>query len=126
MATYEYDSSYFPAAPVFDIRIGPPGGTTTADLRVFLDTGADATIVPLSLLRQLRAPKMDRVVMRSAWGEPKPSDLYAVTVQVEDLVIAAAWVVGDELEAEPVLGRDLLGRLRVLLDGPAGVFEIAK
>lgn len=102
MATYEYDSSYFPAAPLFDIRIGPPGGIATADLRVFLDTGADATIIPISLLRQLRAPKMDRVVMRSAW------------------------VVGDELEAEPVLGRDLLGRLRVLLDGPAGVFEITK
>lgn len=124
MAVYEYDSSYFPAAPLFDIRIGPPGGIAKADLRVFLDTGADATIVPLSLLRQLRAPKMDRVVMRSAWGELIPSDLYAVTVQVADLVIAAAWVVGDEQGAEPVLGRDLLGRLRVLLDGPAGLFEI--
>lgn len=126
MAVYDYDSSYFPAAPVVDIRVGPPGGKAVSDLRVLLDTGADATILPLSLLRRLQAPKMDQVVIRNQWGDPKSAALYAVTLQIVGLTIAAAWVVGDEYETEPVLGRDLLGRLRIVLDGPASMLEISQ
>lgn len=45
-------------------------------------------------------------------------DLYLVDVQIGEITLPGIEVVGDEQTNEVVLGRDVLNRLRVLLDGP--------
>ena len=48
----DYDSSVFPPAPCLEIRlIAPPQGAAYGPISAFVDTGADATIVPLDIVR---------------------------------------------------------------------------
>jgi hypothetical protein len=51
--------------------------------------------------------------------QPDLAEQVAQTVQ-----LSAVWVVGDELGNEVVLGRNVLNRLRLLLDGPAAMTEV--
>jgi hypothetical protein len=43
-----------------------------------------------------------------------------VDLRVGDFTMPGMYVVGDELGNEAVLGRNVLNRLRLLLDGPVG------
>lgn len=52
----DYDFSIFPPAPRLEIRlIALPHNAVYGPISAFVDTGADATIVPLDIVRQLRA-----------------------------------------------------------------------
>ena len=52
----DYDFSTFPPAPRLEIRlIAQPHGAAYGPIPAFVDTGADATIVPIAIVRQLRA-----------------------------------------------------------------------
>jgi predicted aspartyl protease len=125
MSHYAYSSQHFPAAPVVDIGLGAPGTTPTlGPLKAFVDTGADATLIPTEYLRQVGARKVDQAVLRSQWGERHPVSLYAVAMEISQHHFAAAWVVGDEVGSEVVLGRNVLNRLRLLLDGPAAMTKV--
>ena len=125
MSHYPYSSEYFPAAPVLEITLGAPGTPPTlGPLEALVDTGADATLIPMKYLRQIGARKVDQATLRSQWGERRPVSLYAVAVEISQRRLAAMWVVGDEIGNEVVLGRNVLNRLRLLLDGPAGMTEV--
>jgi hypothetical protein len=127
MTSHLYDGDeHFPPAPVLEISIGKPGeqagGSTFLAL---VDTGADATIIPVEHLAQNRAQKVDQsAALRSHWGERRLVALYAVAMGIGPYQFPAIQVVGDEVGNEVVLGRNVLNRLRLLLDGPAGVTEI--
>ena len=62
--------------------------------------------------------------MRSQWGERRAVALYAVALEINQYRFDAIRVVGDEIGDEVILGRNLLNRLRLLLDGPAGMVEV--
>jgi predicted aspartyl protease len=125
MSHYPYSTEYLPAAPVVEIRLGAPGTETDSHfLEALVDTGADATIVPMAHLRQVGARKVDQAALRSQWGERRAVTLYAVALEINQYHFAAIRVVGDEIGDEVILGRNLLNRLRLLLDGPAGMVEL--
>lgn len=106
--------------------MGAPGHTPAGELvQAVVDTGADSTVVPIQLIRRLNAPKVDQAVMRSQWGEQRPVSIYALSVQIGPHSFAAMWVIGDDQGEEIILGRNLLNRLKVILDGPAGMLEVA-
>lgn len=44
--------------------------------------------------------------------------MFAVDMGINDLRLPAIEVVGDELGSEIIVGRNVLNRLRLLLDGP--------
>ncbi len=124
---FRYSHNYYPAAPVVDVtfisaaeqeRVGP--------LLAMIDSGADGTIVPMHYLDEIYAPPTVEMVIRSQWGERRRVLLYLVDVQIGDIVLGGIEVVGDEESDEIVLGRDVLNRLRVLLNGPAETSEIAE
>ncbi|MCZ7672315.1 MAG: hypothetical protein M5U34_36940 [Chloroflexi bacterium] len=52
--------------------------------------------------------------------------LYLIDVQIGEITLPGIEVVGDELSTEIVLGRDVLNRLRVLLDGVDEVTTITE
>ncbi len=125
MNRYPYSTEYVPAAPVVQIHLGAPGESTIlGPLEAFVDTGADATLIPVEYLRQVEARKVDWAVLRSQWGERRPVPLYAVAMQINHHYFAAIWVVGDEYSEEVVLGRNVLNQIRLLLDGPAMTLEL--
>jgi hypothetical protein len=49
-----------------------------------------------------------------------------VDVQIGEITVAGIEVVGDELSEEVILGRDVLNRLRVSLDGPAASVTVSE
>ncbi|MEZ4705623.1 MAG: hypothetical protein R3A44_00370 [Caldilineaceae bacterium] len=60
MHTYDYDSAYSPSAPVVDITITIPTSTATVTVSALIDSGADATVLPLDLLTRISVPALTR------------------------------------------------------------------
>jgi len=126
MTTFLYDAEYFPAAPVLEISLGKPGAQASmGPLIAIVDTGADTTIIPMEQLIHSNAQKVEQAAtLRSQWGERRVVSLYAVAIGIGPYQFPAVQVVGDERGNELVIGRNVLNRLRLLLDGPAGLTEI--
>lgn len=113
-----YNPSYYPPAPTLQIRFAiAETGLSTDDVLGIVDTGADATIVPIHYLEQIEAAVEGYGRVRGHWGSATSVNLYAVDVAVEEIVFPGILVVGDEEGDEVILGRDVLNRMRLLLDG---------
>lgn len=52
--TYEYDLNYLPAMPMVTIQIGRPDGDTLVTLSSLVDSGADATMIPVHHLKTVK------------------------------------------------------------------------
>ena len=50
--------------------------------------------------------------------------MYMIDVQIDDRTLPGIWVVGDEVGDEIVLGRNVINKMRLLLDGFASQTEI--
>jgi predicted aspartyl protease len=122
---FAYLDAYFPPAPALEVKIGYP----TESLRLgpfiaIVDTGADGTLVPLSLLDSLNAPFVDDVRIRSHWGEWRNIQIFTVDIGIGSLRLPSIEVLGDDVGNEIVLGRNLLNKLRLLLDGRTNYVEL--
>lgn len=124
MNAFPYDKAYDPALPVCEITLTVNPTGQQVKLTAILDTGADATIIPIRYLRQIGARRAMEAGLRSQWGERRTVFLYLVDLQISELTLPGLYVVGDELGAEVLLGRNALNRLRLLLDGPADLMQL--
>jgi hypothetical protein len=52
-------------------------------------------------------------------------NLFLVDVHIGENVLPHVQVVGDEVGDEVILGRDVLNKLKLLLDGPAAVAHVS-
>lgn len=122
---YPYDTSYQPPFPVAQVVFyNSDEGLRTSLETALLDTGADGSLVPIAYLRQILAPALTDTRIRSHWGEWRSVQLFVVDLELGDLRLPDVFVVGDEQGNEIVLGRDVLNKLRILLDGPANLADI--
>ena len=122
---YRYLDSFFPPMPALVIRFGyPDEALITEPVPAIIDTGADGSLVPQVLLDQIGAPIVDSKRIRSHWGEWRQVLVFAVDIGIEDFRLAAVEVVGDDQGSEVILGRNVLNRLRLLLDGPREALRI--
>jgi len=92
----------------------PSAGPFTA----IVDTGADMSLAPKSLLLAAQAPSLFEAQLRSPWGET-----HGVMIYLADLKIAGQLLVGvefaaDDVTDELILGRNVLNKLALFLDGP--------
>lgn len=124
MTEFIYDAAYEPAMPVCRVTIvsAATGRRVTAD--AIMDTGADATIVPISMLRPIGARRVFETGLRSQWGERRSVFLYLVDLEINGVTLPAVYVAGDEVGREVVLGRNALNKLVVTLDGPAKLVRV--
>ena len=122
---YPYDASYQPSFPVVRVVFhNSEEGLRTAAENALLDTGSDGSLVPIAYLRQVFAPALIDTRIRSHWGEWRSAQLFVVDLELDGLRLPGVFVVGDEQGDEIVLGRNVLNKLRLLLDGPASATEI--
>lgn len=84
-----------------------------------VDTGADATIMPDSLLSSILVVEWDQARLRSQWGEYRLVYRYEVDLRIGDRTFSSVLVVADDVGEDVIIGRDVLNRLRFLYDGPA-------
>ena len=119
------DKRYSPPAPSVEIQIGLPGEELARSvLTAFVDTGADTTIIPLSHIERLNAQVDSQRHIRSQWGEHRQVYLYLVNIVVAGIRLSAVEVVADEMGAEIIVGRNVLNKLVISLDGPKRIIEI--
>jgi predicted aspartyl protease len=121
MNTAPYSQDYFPPAPVLPVSIAVPDGShTRGPWLALVDTGADGTFVPTEMLEELQAPLVYMTNVRSHLGER----LHRVPVHKVDIVLFDSFrlsgmeVVGDDWGDCIIIGRNVLNRLRLDLDGP--------
>jgi predicted aspartyl protease len=121
---YSYLDTYHPPMPALEIRLGyPDEALALGPLTAIVDTGADGTLIPQSLIDEIEAPLVDDVRVRSPWGKWRYLQLFTVDMDIGRFRLPAVEVVGDDLGDEIILGRNVLNQLRLLLDGPAGQVE---
>lgn len=116
--SYPYSRQFvspFPILPVILRRV--EGGVATATMTALVDTGADFTLAPLTYLRQLQIPQSYQTNVRSHWGELTSVNVHIVDLEVAGELLPAIDVVADRRGKEIILGRDVLNRLILLLDG---------
>ena len=89
-----------------------------------LDTAADRTLLPSSLVQALGLPKIGRIAVGGVGGTVQKMPTYPVLLAIHGLGERSIAVVADEEEPWVILGRDVLNAHRILLDGPKLALEI--
>ena len=129
MSIARYSKDYFPVAPVLPVSITVPGESPTGDnFSALVDTGADGTFVPTSILEDLDLPILHMTNVRSHLGE----SLHRVSVHRVDIIFFGSLrlpgieVVGDDWGDQIILGRNVLNMLRLNLDGPGEMISVSE
>ena len=114
-----YTRGVQPPGPTLSIRLQAVAtNQSTALISALVDTGSDATILPLHYLLEIVAEETAPGRLRSFSGERVPVALYFVDVRLGELLLPGVRVAGSLQLQEALLGRDVLNKLVVLLDGP--------
>lgn len=122
---FPYDNDYFPPAPRVDLYLAAPGVSfTIGPLKALVDTGADATLIPSHVIESLDLQIDNRKYLRSQWGERRRVDVYLLDVGIANFRFPAIEIIADEQSAEAIVGRNVLNRLVLLLNGPKQILEI--
>jgi len=124
--TYDYDLTYVPAMPMVTIQIGRPDFDAVLRLPALIDSGADATMIPISHLKQANAIKRQQVFIRSVSGKRARATLYTVSLQFAHYQRDRIDVVGNQDTDEVIIGRDVLNHLVVTLDGLANAVLVQR
>ncbi len=120
-----YSHDYVPPAPALQVTfISPELQLSTGPFAALADTGTDVTTVPIALLERIKTPFLRSAFVQPHWGERYPVSLYSVDVRIDNWMLPAVEVIGDIKGSEIILGRDVLNKLRLMLDGPAETTEI--
>ena len=120
MSTAYLSGNYLPPIPVLAVRFLRLAELSSATdiYSAIVDTGADMTVAPADILRDLQAQAVQETNLVSQWGDRHPVVLYLVDVEVDGHRFPGVLVAGDEDAGEIILGRNLLNMLPLLLDGP--------
>jgi hypothetical protein len=111
-----YNRNYQPPFPAL-LTYLRNGDERSGPFLALLDTGADVTFVPIDLLQEIEALEALGAQVRSHFGELRPVQLYIVGFQIENVTLGSTYVIGDEVGDAIILGRDVLNKLPVFLDG---------
>lgn len=123
--SFDYDRHYFPAFPVLEIRITGTYPNSGRAVICLIDSGSDATQIPLSILRAIGAREVDRRWVQDLGGIRYNVGVFGVQILIGDIVMPSIEVVGRAGIDEAIIGRDVLNQLIVTMNGLAYVTEIS-
>jgi predicted aspartyl protease len=112
-----HNSAYQPPFPALSVTLRG-GAEQIAPLRALIDTGADITFVPFRLLEQAKSNEGGLAKIRSHFWEAHLAQLYVIEFQIGALNFPGIYVIADRSGDEIILGRNVLNKLALFLDGP--------
>jgi predicted aspartyl protease len=89
-----------------------------------IDTAADLTVIPAGLVDELGLLPLDSVSALGFGGHLVTLPTFLVEIQIRDMSAAIVKVIASPDEPYTLLGRDVLNRFSILLDGPNLVLEV--
>jgi len=122
---FSYDPTFTPPFPRLPVIVTPiESGAQSAALSGLIDTGADATLIPQAQLQAIKAKEIYRARLRSHWGESRTVSVHLVDLQVAGHNLPGIEVIAEDLTEDVLLGRNVLNRLILLLDGPGASADV--
>jgi hypothetical protein len=122
MPAYD-DEGFAPAAPVAMVILRhPDSGESLAGVPMLIDSGADVTLLPRSVVVSLGLPGLgERYEMVGFDGSIKESEAVRSVLTFLNKTFRGRFL---QVESEVgIIGRNVLNRVRLLLDGPALSWE---
>ncbi len=120
-----YDQTFEPPAPLLNIVIFAPTDThVRANTQALLDTGAEISVIPDVVVRQLALTPYAVMLVEAYDSRTRQLPLYAVTLEIAGTHLSTVKMVAYPVNYA-ILGRDILNRFVVTLDGPRLVFDIS-
>jgi predicted aspartyl protease len=118
-----YSSEYSPPAPSLKVKFTRPFSDHSLELQAKLDTGADITVLPQHAVSELRLVPASRVSVSSFDGQKAWRYTYFVNLSFNGFDYKMVEVIGAQ-RRDALLGRDILNRLKTVLDGKALSFSL--
>ena len=111
---------YEPPMPVVQIALrASMRGKQSVSLLALVDSGSDATMLPMEVLQSIGARFYRARRIRGITGEPSTVDTYHISIILGPYTIHGIEAVALPNSSEAILGRDVLNQLELTLNGPA-------
>lgn len=122
---YSYNQQLTPAAPFVHVTLRRPiGGVPLTEIPAQLDSGADISVLPWSVVESLGLAQLDQLSIMGFGGHVTLVPVFLVGLGIRQLDPFVIRVLGIRDEPYLLLGRDVLNRYRLLLDGPGQTLQI--
>jgi predicted aspartyl protease len=125
MVRYAYNHQVTPPAPFVHVSVRPPcEGPAGVVVPAQIDTAADLSVIPGRLIEELQLVPLDSVSALGFGGHLVTLPTFLVELQIRELDPVTVKVLASHDEPYVLLGRDILNRFAILLDGPNLVLEV--
>ena len=118
-----YSSDFLPPAPTLEVVICNAQTGATATVLAKLDTGADGSVIPATLVEQLGLIPFDRLVSIAFDGSAEEQLSYLVDLSFAERTFTDLEVIAAPL-AYVLVGRDILNQVVTILNGPDQLLDI--
>ena len=125
MVRYSYNRQVTPPAPFVHVSVRRPyAGKAEAEIPAQLDTAADLSVIPGRLVEELGLLPLDSISTMGFGGHLLTLPTFLVELQIRSLAPLTLKVLASPDEPYALLGRDVLNRFSIHLDGPNSALEI--
>jgi predicted aspartyl protease len=125
MVRYAYNRQVSPAAPFVHLIVRTPNGNPSGvEVPALIDTGADFSVIPGRLVDDLGLVPLDWAQAIGFGGQLLTLPTFLVELRIRQLNPFTIKVLASPDESYALLGRDVLNRFRISLDGPNLALEL--
>ncbi len=122
---WTYDQELRPPAPFIDIVVRHPKySAQAAQIRAKIDTAADISVIPITLVAQLGLPIASKLIVKGYDNVPTPISTYSIFLEVANVRFNTLEVIVSS-RSYVLLGRDVLNHFYIHLNGPKLTFDLS-
>lgn len=118
---FPYDLTKNPPAPVLPVRVGTAGGSWSAVAASLVDTGADLSVIPVQVAKELKLSPVGEIAVQGVTGVKVRVLLYRAEFDIAGVRLSTR-VAG--FGREVIIGRDVINRWTLVLRGPEKSLEL--
>ena len=120
---FSYDTESEPITPYFNIRvINPRYPEKYRDIQAIIDTGADASCIPLSLVKELGIRYTQTKASDFRNQEVSVTECRAsIRINDKDFQLDVVYCIPDDVA---LIGRDIFNEYKVVLNAPSRIWGI--
>ena len=125
MIRYNYNRQVNPPAPFVHVAIERPTvGGTTIEMSAQIDSAADISVIPWGVVDELQLVQFGEQVVGGFGGYTLEIPTFLIRIGLRGQPLSPLKVLASREESFVLLGRDVLNRFHLVLDGPNLVLEV--